>query len=275
MLNVILPLALALVGGAGGFFLRRWELATVFEPSGLAVLWSAPSLILIALSVALAAALILLCRKTKHAPTDYNEAFSAQNCWPGLVLMALAAATMLFSGVLGLRYDGYCGILCKLMNLMCILSFFCILASAWSNFCGKALRFSLTLLAPGYTLCLWLVSAYQQRAADPVVLDYVYELLAIICTLVGLYFSVGFSFGRPKIWRCAVFSLLGIYFSMVTLADPHSTADRLLFLFCILYQLASVSALLYHTFVAYTPTPAPVPDPSNETNNTQEVTPDE
>lgn len=275
MLNLILPLLLALLGGAGGFSLRRWELATVFEESGLAILWSTPSLILIALSAVLAVVFALLCRKTKYTPSDYNEAFSAQNNWLYLIVMALAAATMLFAGVLGLRCGGYCGILCKLMNVMCILSFFCILVSAWSNFRGKNLRFSLTLLAPGYTLCLWLVSAYQQRAADPVVLDYVYELLAIICTLVGLYFSVGFSFGRPKIWRCAVFSLLGIYFSMVTLADVHSTADRLLFLFCILYQLACVSALLYHTFVAYTPTPAPVPDPSNETNNTQEVTPDE
>ena len=275
MVNLILPLLLVLLGGAGGFFLRRWELATVFEPSGLAILWSPPSLILIALSVVLAAAFALFCRKTRHAPADYNEAFSAQNNWLYLIVMALAAATMLFAGILGLRYNGYCGILCKLTNFMCLLSFFCILAAAWSNFRGKSLRFSPTLLAPGYTLCLWLVSAYQQQAADPVVLDYVYELLAIICTLIGLYFSAGFSFGRPKIRRCAVFSLLGIYFSMVTLADPHSTADRLLFLFCILYQLASVSALLYHVFVAYTPTPAPVPDPSNETNNTQEVTPDE
>lgn len=271
MVNLILPLLLALAGGAGGFFLRRWELATVFESSGLATLWSTPSLLLIVLSVVLAAAFVLLCRKTKHSPADYNQAFGAQNYWPWLVAMALAAAAMLFAGLLGLRYNGYCGVLCKLMNFMCILSFFCILVAAWSNFRGKPLRFSLPLLVPGYTLCLWLVTAYQRQAADPVVLDYVYELLAIICTLIGLYFSTGFSFGRPKIRRCAVFSLLGIFFSMVTLADPHSTADRLLFLFCILYQLAHTAALLYHTFIAYTPTPAP----SNETNNTQEVTPDE
>ncbi len=269
MPNVILLLALALAGGAGGFFLRRWELATVFEPSGLAAPWSAPSLLLIALSAVLAAAFIFLCRKTKYEPTDYTETFGAPNCWLHLGLTALAAATMLFAGVLGLRYNSYCGILCKLMNFMCILSFFCVLVSAWCNFRGKNQRFSLALLAPGYTLCLWLVSAYQEQAADPVVLDYVYQLLAIICTLIGLYFSIGFSFVRPKIRRCTVFTLLGIYFSMVTLADPHSTADRLLFLFCILYQLANISALLYHTFISYTPT-QPV-----ETNNTQEVTPDE
>lgn len=278
MHNVILLLLLALMGGAGGFFLRRWELATVFEENGLATLWCPASLALIALSVIVALAFILLCRKPKHTPANYNEAFSAQHSWPYLVVMTLAAAMLLIAGVFGLRNGllyGIGGLLGKLTNAMCILSFFCVLAAAWSNFHDKPLRYSLTLLAPGYTFCLWLVCAYQEQAADPVVLDYVYEILAIICTLLGMYFAAGYSFGRPKGRRCAVFSLLGIYFTLVTLADPHSTTDRLVFLFALLYQLANTSALLYHTFVAYNPTPAPVPDPSNETNNTQEVTPDE
>lgn len=278
MPNVILPLLLALLGGAGGFFLRRWELSTIFDTDGLPALWSTPTLILIALSLVLAVVFALLCRKTKHAPADYNEAFSAQRSWPYLVVMALAAAMLLIAGVFGLRNGllyGMGGLLGKLTNAMCILSFLCVLAAAWSNFQGKPLRYSLALLAPGYTFCLWLVCAYQEQAADPVVLDYVYEILAIICTLIGMYFAAGYSFGRPKGRRCAVFSLLGIYFTLVTLADPHTTTDRLMFLFALLYQLANTTALLYHTFVAYNPTPVPVPDPSNETNNTQEVTPDE
>lgn len=273
MFNVILPLLLALLGGVGGFFLRRWELATVFEETGLAVLWSAPSLVLIALSVVLAAAFVLLIRKPIHSLTDYSEAFSAKGSWPYLALMALAAAMLLFSGVLGLRAGlyAYCGLLCKLMNLMCIVSFLCVLAASLRSFRGKTFRYSLVLLAPGYTLCLWLVFSYQQRAADPVVLDYMYELLAIICTLIGLYFTAGFSFGRPKFRGCALFSLLGLYFSMVTLADAHALSDKLLFLFAVLYQLANLSVLLYHGFIAYTPTPS-LPD---ETNHTQEVSPDE
>lgn len=273
MLNLILPLALALVGGAGGFFLRRWELASGFDTNGLPILWSAPSLILIALSVALAVAFILLLRKPKYQPGNYNEAFSAQNNWPYLAVMALSAAAILFAGIFGLRYNGYCSILCKLTNLLCLLSFVCILATAWSSFRGQSMRFSLTLLVPGYTLCLWLVSAYQKQAADPVVLNFVYEMLAIICTLLGLYFSVGFSFERAKFRRCTMFSLLGIFFTLVTLADPHNMGDRLMLLFMFLYQLAHLIPLLYHGFVAYKPTPTPAP--SNETNDIQEVTPDE
>ena len=269
MLNLILPLALALAGGVAGFFLRRWELVSAFDANGLPAPHSAPTLLLIALCLVLAAAFLLLLRRPKYQPADYNEAFSAKNNWLWLVGMALSAAAILFAGLVGLRYDGYCSLLCKLTNFLCLLSFVCILASAWNNFQGKPLRFSLTLLVPGYTLCLWLVSAYQQRAADPVVLDYVYEMLAIICTLIGLYFSAGYSFARPKFRRCTLFGLLGLFFTLVTLADPHTTADRLMLLFMLLYQLSHLTALLYHGFVACTPTPAPSP----ETNDIQEVTP--
>ena len=273
MFHVILPILLAIASGGVGFVLRRWELATVFESTGLAVLWSAPSLILIALSVVMAAAFLVLVRKPKYQPSDYNEAFSAQNNWLYLIGMAVSAAAILFAGLSGLRTNGYCSLLCKLMNLLCLLSFVCILATAWNNFRGKNLRFSITLLVPGYTLCLWLVSAYQERAADPVVLNFVYEMLAIICTLIGLYFSTGYSYGRPKFCFCTVFSLLGVFFTLVTLADPHTMRDRLMFLFMFLYQLSHLTALLYHSFVAYTPTPTPTP--SIETNDIQEVTPDE
>ena len=72
------------------------------------------------------------------------------------------------------------------------------------------LYFIFTLLMPAYTCCMWLIVAYQARAADPVILDYVYELFAIIAVLLGLYFIAGFSFERPKVRRASFFSLLGV-----------------------------------------------------------------
>ena len=272
MFHVILPILLALVGGAGGFLLRRWELATVFDSNGLPALWSAPTLLLIALSVVIAAALILLVRKSAYAPADYAEGFSAQNNWLYLMAMAFAACALLMAGILGLRSRVLFGpgqLLTSLTDLLCLLSFFCVLSAALDNFRGSTQRFDLLLLAPGYTFCLWLVCSYQEQAADPVVLDYVYQMLAIICSLIGMYFSAGYSFGRPKFRRCTVFNLLGIFFTLVALAEPHSLADRLMFLFALLYQLANVTVLLYHTYCSHTPTQAV------EKNTTQEVTPDE
>ncbi len=272
MLQVVLPPLLAVAGGVGGFFLRRWELSTAFDASGLAIPWAPASVVLIVWSAALALAFALLCRGARHELKDYGGAFSACGNWAYLVVTALAAACLLVAGGFGLA-DELGGASPRLLRLllwaMCIVSFCCVLTVVLNNFRGRGRKYSLALLVPAYTCCLWLVSAYQQRSADPVVLDYVYELFAIVCTLLGLYFTAGFSFARGKIWRCAFFSLLSVYFGIVTLADGHDRSTRLLVLFAILYQAATVALLLYHAFLK-----APEPSP-DEPNNTQEVTPDE
>lgn len=273
MLRVLLLPLLAAAGGVGGFLLRRWELSTAFEASGLAIPWAASTLFLIAWSVAVVLALALLCRGQKNELKDYGSSFSTRGNWAYLVVTALAAACLLVAGFFGLT-DELGGLdaphlLRMLLWVMCILSFFCVLTVILNNFRGGGRKYSAALLAPAYTCCLWLVAAYQQRSADPVVLDYVYGLFAIICTLLGLYFTAGFSFERAKVWRCAFFCLLSVYFGIVTLADGHDRSTRLLFLFSILYQLATVTVLLYHAFVK-----APEPSP-DESNKTQEVTPDE
>jgi len=122
----------------------------------------------------------------------------------------------------------------------------------------------LILLVPGYTFCLWLVSAYQQYAAEPVIRVYVYELLAIICALLALYFAAAFSFAKANVRWCCLFSLLSVYFCIVSLADPHDRGSLLLLLFSILYQFAAAMVLLKNAFSGGAA-------PSTESNNTQEV----
>lgn len=271
MLKVWLLPLLAVLGGAGGFFLRRWELAAAFEDTGLAVAWAPSSLALIALSVVMALALALLCRGAKREIKTYGDAFYAPGGRMCLAVSVLSAACLLVAAASGFLTAMAVpqGILNLLLWVLCAASFFCVLAAAWGNYRAVSRKYSLPLLVPGYMACLWLVTAYQQRAAEPVVLVYLYELLAIICTLLGLYFAAAYSFEKGRLWRSAFFPLMGIYFSLVTLADSHSRAFQLLYLFAILYQLASVTTLLKNAFG-----PAPKRLASRE-NNTQEVTPDE
>lgn len=272
MLKVCLLPLLAVIGGAGGFFLRRWELSTAFETSGLVTPYAPASIALIVLSVVLALALVLLCRKPKNELKTYGDAFFAPGSWLSLAVNALASACLFVAALAGLRSELTTwprSILRLLLWALCIAALFCVFSIALSNFRSVSRKYNVTLLIPAYMSCLWLVSAYQQHAADPVILDYVYELLAIICTLLGLYFAAAFSFARGRVWRCAIFSLLGIYFSIVTLADGHDRATQLLFLFAILYQLASVTVLLKNAFTV----PPKHLDP--QANHTQEVIPDE
>lgn len=272
MLKVFLLPFLAVIGGVGGFFLRRWELSTAFEPSGLVTPWTPASVLLIVLSMVLALVVAFLCRKPKNELKTYGDAFFAPGNWLYLVILALASACLLVAAFVGFRSEMTAfprNTLHLLLWMLCVIAFFCILNIALSNFRSISRKYNVTLLIPAYAFCLWLVSAYQQHAADPVVLDYVYELFAIICSLLGLYFAAAFSFAKAKVWRCAFFSLMGIYFSIVTLADSHHRATQLMYLFAILYQLATVTVLLKNTFTS------PPRHLKHNVNNTQEVIPDE
>ena len=248
--TIFLP-ALALVGGLTGFGLRRWELSAAFDANGLAIPWAPATVALVALSLLMAAAFILLCRNPRNESRQYGDAFAADGRWGYLVLSGVASAMLLLAGVFGMRSElsgGSPGLLRMLLWVLCLVSFVCVIFTVLANFRGEDLRSSMMLLAPAYTFCVWLVTAYQKRAADPVVLDYMYELLAIICTLLAFYFIAGFSFSRGQVWSSALFCLLSVYFGIVTLADGHEIEQRLLVLFSILYQLATVSVLLYNVF---------------------------
>lgn len=272
MLKVFLLPLLAVISGIGGFFLRRWELSTAFEPNGLVTPWTPASVMLIMLSIVLALVVAFLCCKPKNELKTYGDAFFAPGNLLYLVILALASACLLVGSFVGFKSAMTSwprNLLHLALWVLCFAAFFCVLNIALSNFRSTSRKYNVMLLIPAYAFCLWLVSAYQQHAADPVVLDYVYELFAIICTLLGLYFAAAFSFAKAKVWRCAFFSLMGIFFSIVTLADSHHRATQLLYLFAILYQLATVSVLLKNAFTT------PPKHLKNNVNNTQEVIPDE
>lgn len=269
--EIVLP-ALAVIGGLGGMGLRRWGLATAFEPEthlpipAMPATWS-----LIALSVVMAAVLLLLCRGSQRPyPGGYDEAFSAKGSTVYVVAVVLSAFLLLASAL----YTAYAFFVVRTTDLvitrlilaaLCLVSFVCVLVTAKNNFraAGKG-KYSATLLMPAYTCCVWLIAAYQVRAGDPVQLDYIYELFAIIAVLLALYFTAGFSFEKGRVSQTALFSLLGIYFSIVTLADSHDLGVTLLYGFAIVYLLASSVILLKNAANPEIPTPALTEDRTEE-----------
>ena len=264
--EIVLP-SLAVGGGIVGLLLRRWELATAFEADTGLVTPNMPSTwALIIWSALLAAAFILLCRgKHRSFAGGYDAAFAAKGNTVYITAMVLAAFLLLASAVL--NYMGIPAAYAEavaavragnaqttplfavlpraILGLLSAISFFCVLSTGRNNYRGEGKgKFSFPLLAPAYMGCIWLIAAYQVRAGDPVRQDYIYELFAIISSLLGLYFMAGFSFERAKVFRSSLFSLLGVYFSLVTLADGHELYVVLLYGFCILSLTANVTALL-------------------------------
>lgn len=264
--EIVLP-SLAVGGGIVGLLLRRWELATAFEADTGLVTPNMPSTwALIIWSAVLAVVFILLCRG-KHRPFagGYDAAFAAKGNTVYVTAMVLGGFLLLASAVL--NYMGIPAAYAEavaavragnaqgtplfavlpraILGALAAVSFFCVLSTGRNNYRGEGKgKFSFSLLAPAYMGCIWLIAAYQVRAGDPVRQDYIYELFAIISSLLGLYFMAGFSFERAKVFRSSLFSLLGVYFSLVTLADGHELYVVLLYGFCILSLTANVTALL-------------------------------
>lgn len=264
--EIVLPVT-AIAGGAAGFFLRRWELSSAFEPdTGLPIPGMPATWALIALSAVMAVLLLLLCRGAgKGFDRGYDEAFHALGNTPYMMGMVAAAFLMAIAGALLLLqvpglYHSASGMTkgLPMLSLMpkVLLAGLC-LASAWSllqlgknNFKGEGRgKYSSSLLIPAYAACMWLIVAYQARSGDPIILDYVYQLFAIVAAVLGSYFMAGFGFERAKVFPSVLFSLLAMYFILVTLADTHELALSLLFAAYFLYFATSTVALLCNTAV--------------------------
>lgn len=257
--------AVAVALGCVGFGLRKWELATAFEPgSGLVTPGMPSTIALILLSIAVAVFFFIAARGRHYSfPGGYSEAFAAKGNSLYMGGMALSAALLLVAAVLKLAEimdppqtsisgvviatQSPLGVFLPLLLIaLCVLSAYCVFTVGQSCYRGKPVgKYSFRVLAPAYLCCVWLIAAYQTRAADPIVQDYIYELLAIICALLAGYYMASFSFERPKTSQAMFFSLLTVYFGLVTLADRHDGVTMALYGFSILYMLTCVAALLY------------------------------
>lgn len=273
--EILLP-AVAAAGGVVGFAFRRWELATAFEAdTGLPIDGAPATMALIVLSVVMAVVLALLCRGKYPAFTGYDQAFQAKGntayATAGILgaFLLLAAAALLVYEFLQAGPDRvYTNLLVAALALA---AGFCVMGTVQNNFKGLGRgKLNFTLLLPAYACCVWLIAAYQVRAGDPVQLDYVFELFAIIASLLGLYFHAAFAFTKGRPFWAVFFALLGIYFSTTTLADGHELGFTLLYAFAIVYLAVSAITLLYNAGRPELPAQA-----ENDTNDTTEGTPDE
>jgi len=243
----LLP-GLAVVGGAAGLALRRWQLTTALEPdTGLPIAGRPATYAFWGLTILMAALLILLSVKmAKGIPASYNEVF---RCRSFGCLLAVSAAGFLtvIAGVFALteRVETGMRLLKVLLGLFLVLSGGCILVIGKSNYRGegKGTR-SLLLLAPPFACCIWLLSSYRGWARDPVLRDYAVMMLAIMCGMMAHYFIACLSFEKARGVPACAAGLLAVYFSLATLTDGHTRSDLLLLAALILYMTASVYALL-------------------------------
>jgi hypothetical protein len=249
----------AVAAAVAGFFLRRWELATVYDETGLpyALTQVPASITLIGVSLLVIVIFAFLCRgRHRRFKNGYGDAFAAPNALY-LVGIVVSAASLFGSAVFtcsdsmqALQVQEVPSVLSLVLAGFSVAAAVGIVLSGVRNYRGNQKgQNSAALLVPAYACCLWLVDAFRVRSADPLIIDYAYMIFAIISTLLALYFISGFSFDRPKVFHTAFFSLIAIYFTGVTLADGHDMPNLLLFVGFGLYLMTSVVVLLINDAV--------------------------
>ena len=256
--KILLPL-LSLAGGAVGFGLRRWQLSAGFEAdTGLAIPYAPSGLALLGWSLAIVLALAFLCWSSRDLPAHLE---GGKGSTPYLTLVMASGMLLLVSASLDgmtlfsstqtsassdyLLIRAASAVLPPLRALLSLGGLVC--AGLWgrSVYRGSTERSeNLALLELCLLVSVWLISDYQSRAADPVVQAYLYDILAIITALLGLYYLAGFSFHEPHPRRALFFTLTGPYFCLVTMADAHATKDLFRLGFAALFLIAHAMFVL-------------------------------
>ncbi|MBR2668137.1 MAG: hypothetical protein IKD96_08300 [Oscillospiraceae bacterium] len=215
------PFVLFPVAGVAAAVLRQFQLSEAYTSSGLPIPGQGSTLALLLLSLAAAlGALIysLLCRP-KFGGEGLPACAGRSGCTVG---MTVAGFLVLIGGALTAMES----LIPSLRIAWMILAVLMVLSGALMVVGALQLKkdhrtcVGRLLLLPDFACCLWLVLFYQSNAADPILMDYVFRLLAMVCILLGLYFTTAQTYRLRRARRAAFFCLMGGYLSLLCLGEP-------------------------------------------------------
>ena len=223
----------SLLLAAAAMLLRKLELLTVLDESGLAV-FRPVTAVLITLSVLAAVFYFLLARREVEKPAE-PVSFAAFRSLglPGVVMGAVTLLIQLLGAWLLFRDWKNTG---SVLNL--VLALLAGLAGAgWLCLRMEELR----EMKPGGTrflagcvdtlfCCLWLITYYRAEAAEPALILTVYAFLALCACCVAAYAYTGGSVGRMKPRFTLFFCGLALYLSLVATVRQEAGAFRLFWL---------------------------------------------
>ncbi len=258
----IIPLVLA--AGIAGAVLRTLELIFAFEAdTGLAVPFHPATIAMAAFSAAAVLAFgLLYSRLNVMKPQGYHSAFSFHSPTIGgllplsSVLLIVGSALTAAPLISGLEPAEVALNLVRVALAVFSAVAVIMLARSLSrnDASGEYMFFE---LVPIFWVCFWLITTFMSRASDPVILDYAYELFAIISLLLFFYYAAGFTFADPSPKKALFFGSCAIYFCMSHalgalanvifvkgLIELSLIGSLLTYMFAIIYVAAMCTSLL-------------------------------
>lgn len=228
--NIFRP-ALAAMLGIVGAVLRKIELNTVFNSvAGLASLGQPISIALALFSAAAVAAFIFLSLPLRKKTTGdgYLDVMGSDS--QVLFILSLIAVCGIAAGSVLYYFEN------KAVTavLLAAVGFMASLAVTYlSRPRSKSAEGDGNAAASAYFVifvCLWMVLEYKARSADPVLLDYVYDFLALCSAAMAFYYKAGFAFLRKKPAQTLAYMQISLYFCIVAIPGANGIAQMLYFI---------------------------------------------
>ena len=250
---IILPLS-AIILGAAGFLLRRYELNTIYHPStGLFDKSTNVTTALILLSLAVFIYSLILCVWIGRRYTSskvFSETFRQKTPIYLILVTILGLGWLVISAKYQMDQIGQAGsfqYIDGVFTLLSALSAIAIIMLARSAITGKSGgKLGWSLLPPLFT-CFWLVLFYRQHSSTPSLLQYAFTYLAIAFSTLGFYYTAGYAYGKTAAGRSVGSYMMAVFFSAVIFADSDSFTPlyiRLLFAVFLVYHALNAGLLI-------------------------------
>lgn len=246
--HVLLP-ALAWVGGAAGFVLRRWEWNTAYDPATKLMSVTVAGVLLTVLMAALALAFCFGCRGMgKQSAQDWVYA-----PYTGYATVALTGGlVMLIAGGLVLRAlyaAGQRNVMSLVAGVLLVVGGAMAAVAARNLYRGlRSDGVPILLMGPSFATLVWLVCVYQQHARQPEVQVYAWQILSAVAIVLALYGQASLSLDKGSAGRTCVYGLLAVAMTPAALADGVGLAYALVWLGGAVWLTAQTYMLLNAAF---------------------------
>lgn len=208
----------ALVFSALGFTMRNLQLQYAFDEAGLPIAGSVLTIALIAVCLLGALVLLLGCKSLPDRNV-FSENFPPCAICFGLSAVSAAAILIGSAGSVWQVMPLGASILELLPGFLGVFAALCIFMAAYGKYKGAKPMTALYLI-PFFFAAVRLVLDFKNNwSTDPIILDYCFEMFAMLFAMTALYHLAGFCFDRGRRARTTFWSLVGAQFCSVSIAD--------------------------------------------------------
>lgn len=237
--------------GAFGVFARWMQLMLAYNEEGVVdpSFWNfiVPGLLIVA-ALVFNHFIIKMKKKLLYMPEGFCRALHNEGklftvCRWVFGGIMLAGAALLFLESETDKYSGFQYALAACGALTAFAFPFMLTAANRPNAYNKNLCAFLAFM-PILLFCVWIIVLYRENSINPVLWDFIVQIIAIILNIIAFFRVAGFAFGAPNEWRSILFCELGAVASLMTLPDDIYLGQKVMFAAAALMQILLIWIML-------------------------------